>query len=127
MIKVLIPISKKTKSRIRGIWQEAGKIYYDYHKIKRLNFSLVYDKRDKIYNALEELRVKHNQICLFFYDTDRQCAGLFYNPGKVDYFKRGFSEKRVYLSKDILKYYLKKYNGFTIYKRKRDFKIEIWQ
>lgn len=127
MIKVLLPSGKKVKSNIRGFWLDNGKIYYDYHKIKHLNLSLVYNNRDKIYNTLESLRVKHNQICLFFYDTDRQIAGLFYNPSRVDYFKEGLTFKHSFLSKDLLRYYLKRFNGFTIYNKKKYYKIEVWQ
>ena len=110
----------KHKTDIRGYWKEGNKLFCDNIQILAIQKS-------------EELRFNYAVKVLF---EEKKQEAIFYTIGDIAFIqdKLGNVEvlknvKRFYfyhIRPSIFKALLKEYNGFTVYKRKNLFVIEVW-
>jgi len=126
MIKILIPqIKSKGKTNIRGLWlAENNKLYYDYltEQIIDLDYN---SNNTTVVEYLEYLRVKYNQIAIFF-SVDNS-GYVYYSKDKIEVLPNSFS---VNINKNVLKAYSKKllrdYKGLTIYRLKDSYILKVY-
>jgi len=131
MIKIFIPEAKRKSVKnnlARGFWKnEAGKIYYDYLRLK--NYPLLY--RPGVFNnlyaikKLSFLKTYYNQEAIFF--KSGNCGFIYYNDYKIEILKNRI--EKIVTRQDLkvtIKEFLKKYNGVTVYIKKEKFIIEAF-
>lgn len=106
MVKIYIPVKHKTK--IRGYWQDNGKVYKDYIK------------KDRLANINKDIAgrycKRYNQLAIFYTVSGK---GYIYTAksGAVDVLKSRRIIQQVGKEglKNNIKAFLKQYNGLTIY------------
>jgi hypothetical protein len=107
------------KTDIKGFWKEENILFKDNIILKEsyADYKFLREKR--------KLFIEKNQIAVFYKEGD--FAFIESKEGKIEKLtnvKRFYFEK---LRPSQFKALLKKYNGFTVYKRKNYFMIEIWE
>jgi len=114
MIKLLIPQNKKTN--IRGYWKDSNKLYRDYHIENRFKNLSIYE--------LEKIKDIKKQICLFY--QVKNTGFIFYdkNKTKILKYKKIFIYNRI--KKEVFKKLLSQYNGLTVYKTAKNYRIEVF-
>lgn len=127
-IIVFIPKDKgREKTMARGFWRDNGKIYYDYVTPQEVS-------AESIPEAVEALRVKYNQIAMFYIERDNEGdkASAFIQsaeykteilPYKISISVKGKSALRAYIKR-----FLRDYGGVTVYIEDKDLYIlESWK
>jgi len=124
---VYIPENKgKDKTPARGFWRDGGKVFYDYVRPCRLQ---VAEFTEDIRPAIEALRVKYNQLAMFYVRDGRayvQSAG-----NKIDVLSQKVSFSIANGDRKTLRAYIRKflhsYNGCTVFINKEFYTIEGWK
>jgi len=108
----------KHKTNIRGYWlSDTGKLYKD-------NISLLYLNNDNIEDVKFDL---FNRWELSIFYKDNYCAIIEDAQGKRTYLYNQKLLRFKKISTGLFKALLKAYKGFTVYKYKGYYSIEIWQ
>jgi len=108
----------KYKTGVRGYWlADNGKLYKD-------NISLLYLNNDNIEDVKLDL---FNQGELSVFYKDNLCAVIENAQGIRTYLYNQKLLKFKHISAGLFKALLKDYKGFTVYKNKGYYLIEIWQ
>jgi hypothetical protein len=108
----------KHKTGIRGFWlSDNGKLYKD-------NISLLYLNNDNIEDVKLDL-FNRGELSVFYKIGDN--AIIEDSQGTRQYLNTKTLLKHKYIKPSLFKALLKKYKGFTVYKNKGYYLIEIWQ
>lgn len=109
----------KEKTDIRGYWKQGKTLFKD-------NIVLLDFENPLIIESIKEkLFTFKNQLAIFFKEGDK--AYIESNIGNVQELAK---VTRLYFEKitpSLFKKLLKEYNGFTVYKRKSYYMLEIWE
>lgn len=110
---MLAYITINKKSKIHGLWRDNGKNYFDKLSVRKVD-----------YNLIEPLRVKYNQIAVFFTHNGK----AFIKDEKA---VTMLSHRKTLIidhvpSKYLLYFILGEYNGLTIYKSHGRYIIAVY-
>jgi hypothetical protein len=109
----------KEKSKIRGFWKaENGKIYIDKIKIKPFSNYVKFQKGIEKLFSQGEKAVFYEKIGMAFIEAEN--GSLEKLPYKI-----AWQEKK--LRPSLVKILLALHGGFTVYKNKKGFLIELWK
>jgi hypothetical protein len=131
MIKIFVPVKKpEGKAKIRGLWiNEAGRLCYDYLRIKSFNSYLYGKNCNNLYaiDKLEALKILYKQKAIFFISKNN--GYIFYDKYKIKLLPKvlrlsiGKNKKNL---KGLIKRMLKDYKGLTIFKEALGYTLEAY-
>jgi hypothetical protein len=108
----------KHKTNIRGYWlADNGKLYKDNISLLHLNNDNIEDVKFDLFNR--------GELSIFY--KDNLCAIIEDVQGKRTHLYNKTILKYKYIRPSLFKALLKDYKGFTVYKHKGYYLIEIWQ
>ncbi len=113
----------ETKTKIRGYWKSEKKLYRDFIDIYKFG-----PREVNLYNHFKNiLFTQKNQLAIFYVNTILKVAHIIDRAEAVTVLKTKTEIRRAHIKPSFFKTLLKKYNGFTVYKKKDFYLFEIWE